>query len=195
MNFSEKEPVKLNIQEVFPKKIKEMIGNVEEFTNLEVDPDFGQKWNLLNLTNKEVYVFANKFYRDILENLVIQNEFKSFYKKLLEINPELKNINSENLERDLDIVRGVGSGLHFNDIKYFVEDLKGTAENEKEEDRELWTMAYLAYMKRNGFDFENMPDEDVEEFMETEEYFEVDGKIGFVFSKETLNRIIENKPY
>ena len=181
----------LNIREIFPSKIKEMIGK-HGFGTMKVDPHFGQNWNLANLTTEDVYYFGNQFYKDRNEKDV-SDKIDIFYQTLLRMNPELKNITVGNKERLLDVIRGVGSGLHFNDIKYFVENLKGDANNESEPARSLEEKAIGEYLKRNGVDIEKDESQVTEDDLKKiDELYE---KIGFAFSPETMNRIINDNPY
>lgn len=193
------ESSKIIIKEVIPKRYREMVGS-DEFMNLEVDPAFGQKWNLPNFSTKQTYDFGNKFYGKILKDESgMLEEGEKFYLTLVRLNPELGNIKKENTERMLDIIRGVGSGLHYNDIKYFVEDLKGSGANESEENYKLWEQAVVTYFNRNGIKLnslpEDLPEEEYEALQKSERYHDISNKISFAFSPETCRRIIENKPY
>lgn len=194
MFFTKKEQPDIEIKEIFPNLYKEMVED-PDFINLEVDPAFGQQWQLANLTMSDVYQIGNSFHKKIIKSKEMLDSCEEFYKLLKKFNPDLKNITATDPDRMLDIICGVGSGLHYNDIKYFVEDLKGSAKNELNENAELWKEAFAAYMKRSGYDFEIISDEDAEKIMQTEEYFNVDNKISFVFSPETCRRIIDNEPY
>jgi hypothetical protein len=201
IEITKKEAPKIDIKEVFPSRYKKMIGE-QKFSNLEVDPAFGQKWNLANLTTKDLYTFGNEFYKKIVANQEgMLDEGNKFYQTLVKFNPELKEVKIENTERMLDVIRGVGSGLHLNDVKYFVEELKGIGENESEENLKLWEQAYIAYFKRNGIEvkhsmiWEDPSDEETKKLMESPKYLELDHKIGFAFSPETCRRIISNNPY
>jgi len=72
----------------------------------------------------------------------------------------------------LDIIRGVASGLHFNDIKFFIEQMKGTAENDTLIHRFKENKAYKHYKK--NYDGKNLE---------------------FALSPETIKRILNNQPY
>lgn len=200
MEFKKKELPKIEIKQVFPKEIKDLIGE-HGFGTLKVDQKFGQPWNLSNLTMEDVYYFGNTFYRDIISDINdMRKKCLLFYQTLISLNPELKNIETHNnIERILDVIRGVGSGLHYNDIKYFVEELNGSGENESKENQKLWREAYYAYMTREGFNIDKnesgLKDESVLDEGELKRFGILDGKIGYVFSPETCLRIIENKPY
>lgn len=143
--------------------------------NIKIDPDFGQKWNYGNLRNEnDLWFFAEK---NRGENLI-----NKFYNTLTELNPKLKNIKARTIDDKFAVIRGVGTGLHCNDIKYFVEEMNLDAKNESPENAQLWEKAFEKYMGRNGGDTELIQ-------------LKTDEKIGYVLSPETCKRVIENKPY
>ena len=191
LDITPKKRPKFEIKEIFPSEIQEMIGK-HGFDTLKVDPQFGQNWDLSNLTTEDIYYFGNHFYKQRNEE-GLSKQINKFYQTLLRLNPELENIKVDSIERILSVIRGVGSGLHFNDIKYFVEALKGDANNETEENKALEIQAHEEYFKRAGIDIKK----DESEFSKQELSLVDDlaSKIGFTFSPETLNRIINNDPY
>jgi len=162
LNITEKKSPKLNIREIFPAKIREMVEN-HGLGTLKVDPHFGQTWNLSNISTEDVFYFGSQYYKD-RDKKDISEKIDTFYQTLLRMNPELQNIGVENKERLLDVIRGVGSGLHFNDIKYFVEELKGNANNEPAEMKTMDEQVMEAYLKRNGID----TDKDESQFSQEE---------------------------
>ncbi len=163
---------------IIPTKKGNIIKKGVKINNLKMQEGWGQNWNLGNLQKLDyLNVIGNR-----KENFDLIDEA---YNVLLSLNPSLKEIKTPNNPKDkyvdcykdaitsarLDIIRGVASGLHLNDIKYFVENLKGTTKNQsllctlKEE------LAYRAFRKNYG---EN---------------------IQFALSPETIKRIKEDKPY
>ncbi|MFA4936963.1 MAG: hypothetical protein WC575_01540 [Patescibacteria group bacterium] len=181
----------IEIKEVFPSEIKEMIGK-HGFDTLKVDHEFGQNWNLANLTTEDVYYLGNQFYNQRNEQAVSE-QINRFYQTLIRLNSELEDIKVDSIERKLDVIRGVGSGLHFNDIKYFIEELKGDAKNQSEQDRALEFKVIEAYYRRNGID----TNKDESELNEEELRFvdKLEERVGYAFSPETAKRIINNIPY
>ncbi|MCX6751096.1 MAG: hypothetical protein NTZ83_06570 [Candidatus Pacearchaeota archaeon] len=146
--------------------------------NLKVQEEWGQNWNLGNLqTLENLHAIGNR-----KENFDLIDET---YSTLLSLNPILNDIPIPGSPKDkyanvykdaitsakLDIIRGVASGLNFNDVKYFVQDLKGNAKNESLSHAIKERLAYRTFKKRYG---------------ET---------IEFALSPETIKRIKENKPY
>jgi len=163
---------------IIPTKIGNMIYVGNRINNLKVQNEWGQNWNLGNLqTLDNLQVIGNR-----KENFDLIDET---YDTLLSLNPILKDIKIPNSPTDkyancykdaitsakLSLIRGIASGLHFNDVKYYVQDLKGNAENESLLHSIKERLAYWRFKNRYG---EN---------------------INFALSPETIKRIKENKPY
>lgn len=176
---------------MFPVEITNTFGD-RVFCNREVDPRFGQQWNLANLRAADLYYFGNTLY-PIRTDPAVVRQVNVFYEILVQLNPELSNIMSHNIEMKLDVIQGVGSGLHFNDIQYFVEELGGTLDNQSENDRSLEKQVEEAYFKRHGIDmnadFSTYTQDDLKLFDQLQ------NKIGFAFCPETARRIIDDEPY
>ena len=147
---------------------KSLASKPAKYNNDTIDIDFGQSWNTGKYNLSDILFLSNK-------KEFFNKETVELYNYLISLNPTLKNIKVENNNRLVDIVRGLASGLHFNDIKYFVEDLKGDARNQLKDDDLLQEKAYKAYEERFGE--------------------ENDYKIGFALSPETANRVINNAKY
>jgi len=197
IEITPKERPEIEIREIFRSRIKEMVGDHGNDT-LRIISDFGQSWNLANLTVEDAFHFSNITYREI-NNPEIEGKIYNFYNTLVRLNPELKNIETNgDIVNILHIIRGVGSGLHFNDIKYFVEVLKGNAENTPEEDQALEYQALEAFYLRNGLSAVEFDERDAEkieaEIDAIEESYGLES-LNFALSPETSRRVIENRPY
>lgn len=114
------------------------------------DPDYIQQWRIKN--NKvaegkyaqEYKLPQGMSYGDVYNASVNWPKDKviSLYNELVGLNPELKNISSsvENYKKDSrftnipirDIIGGVGSKFKLDNIKYFVEELRGSGSNRRE---------------------------------------------------------------
>ncbi|HEY1041602.1 MAG TPA: hypothetical protein VGE63_02665 [Candidatus Paceibacterota bacterium] len=170
-------------------KSSEFVSEVLELTkskdykNLEVDNDFGQKWELGDFTKEVTFKYGDKLF-DQMNVVDVSAQVEEFYDELVKVNPALNQINVQTIEDKINVIRGIGSGLHVNDIKFFVEDLKGSAKNLVGNVRDLNEQAVRAYIERANLEGK--------EFEAVEDAY---SKVGFAFSPETAQRIIDNKPY
>ena len=162
-----------------PKEIEGLKYTGKHINNLQQDKKYGQEWNVGNLNSLDnLFLLSNnKDNFDLIDEL---------YEVLLKLNPDLKNIILPNnndkyaivlnppsplKSAKLDIIRGVASGLHLNDIKFFVEKLKGDADNAKILHFMKETRAFNHYKNKYGKSME------------------------FSLSPETIKKIIKNESY
>lgn len=166
--FDESEASKLQ----FPKNITELTES-HGHNSLSMDPAFGESWELANVSGADLDYLVKNF-NSLTAGLDPEAIADTVYGVLVMLNPKLKDITANGLEDKLHVIRGVASGLHFNDIKYFVQDLQGHGGNESRESRQLTNKAWEAYYGRKGEDFTQG---------------------GFILSFETATRMINNDPY
>ena len=140
------------------------------YKNYKIDYKFGQKWNYGNLDGlDDFYYLTKKVSPDLVNNL---------YNQVCELNPSLKKIYAEENIQKYELLRGVGSGLHFNDLKYFIESLNCRGGNAGFINKKLMNLAWSSYENKNS-----SKRKDTGEIVD------------FALSPETAMRIIFNKPY
>lgn len=117
----------------------------QDYKNLKIDSKFGQEWNYGSLDSiDDVFYFTEqqtKNYPDLLND---------FYKKMCELNPSLKGISAKTEIEKYRLLRGVGSELHYNDIKYFIEKINGSGKNSNYVNGRLNNFANYVYDLRNS---------------------------------------------
>ena len=141
-----------------------------DYKNNKMDYKFGQKWNYGNLDGlDDFHYLTEKVYPDLVNNL---------YDKMCELNPSLNKIYAKENMQKYELLKGVGSGLHFNDLKYFLENVNCSGKNGSFLNKKLMYLAWSSYDARNP-----SKRKDVEE------------SINFILSPKTATRIIFNRPY
>ncbi|MBY0539184.1 hypothetical protein K2P56_01960 [Patescibacteria group bacterium] len=158
-----------------------MKGRVER-DNYMIDRLFGQSWNLGGLSPAELNYLANYFYPIKGEQPPVDSHerIKALYEEIVSLNPELSGFPISDIGVQIDVIRGVASGLHVNDIRYFAKDLRGSGTNMSAYDRALCDKAQSLYYGQFG---------------DREQVKLTDGVTTFILSNETARRIIENRPY
>jgi len=147
--------------------------------NGKIDYRFGQEWNCGNLEGiDDVFYLTTRSYH--YPDLV-----NKFYNKMVKLNPSLKDISApENIDK-LVLLRGVGSGLHLNDVKYFLENVNHDCKNESFVNEVLSSFAYFAYGLR-------YPENDKSE---EKRQNGLGNDVDFALSPKTAKRVIFNNFY
>ena len=86
--------------------------------NFKIVPEFGQKWNYERLKNADNLWFA---LRKAWKN---EDSINKLYEMIVKLNPKLKKIRVDTSWKKRAVLGGIASGLHYNDIKYYVQKLK-----------------------------------------------------------------------
>lgn len=147
--------------------------------NGKIDYRFGQEWNCGGLDGvDDIFYLAG----EVKEYIDLEDRF---YDTLLRLNPCLEGICADTREKRRGVLRGVGSRLHYNDIKYFIEDVNCDATNDNLINKLRWRLALTAYSLRNPSKEKN----------EAKIKQGLGGDIEFVLSPETSNRVIFNDFY
>lgn len=144
----------------------------QDYENLKIDSKFCQEWNYGSLDSADdVFYFTEQQTKNSHDLL------NDFYKKICELNPLLKGISAKTEIEKYRLLRGVGSELHYKDIKYFIEEINGSGGNGNYVSRGLNNLAHYVYDLINSSEKNYNPGLD------------------FVLCPETAMRSILNIPY
>jgi hypothetical protein len=184
------------LRERFSLDVQSAMKGKSEIDNDTIDRAFGQSWSLGGFSLAELsylikYYAPNFGNGEVSESVVPQ--ITTLYEMLVDVNPTLKAIPVKGILGKTHVVIGVGTGLHFNDIRYFVEDLEGHGFNRSPYDKALGDKAIEIYHARMGTELLR----NSSHLTRTQEaqLNESNRSVHYILSPETARRIIENRPY